>query len=150
MKKSGYVEYGSNNSGGSWWLTDKDWFALEKAGWDVEWGELWFCHGSNFGKDRPSYLKRLCPEGKDCRGHKSFASGKDMKDGDRWLGALAKGAKRYGLTLHQAVEEWERVTGKSSTDAGCPCCGQPHYFTEYDSEGKQVDSGPSTSYSASW
>lgn len=27
------VEYSSNNSGGSFWLNDKDWKALEKAGW---------------------------------------------------------------------------------------------------------------------
>ncbi|ERB55312.1 hypothetical protein N806_29720 [Rhodococcus sp. P27] len=32
-----YIEYNSNNSGGSWWLTDEDWYALERAGWDVQW-----------------------------------------------------------------------------------------------------------------
>jgi hypothetical protein len=31
------VNYSSNNSGGSWWLEDADWKALEKAGWKVEW-----------------------------------------------------------------------------------------------------------------
>ena len=31
------VNYSSNNSGGYWWLEDKDWYALEKAGWVVEW-----------------------------------------------------------------------------------------------------------------
>lgn len=31
------VEYSSNNSGGNWWLSDEDWIALEKAGWNVEW-----------------------------------------------------------------------------------------------------------------
>ena len=31
------VFYNSNNSGGRWWLTDKDWLALEAAGWVVEW-----------------------------------------------------------------------------------------------------------------
>lgn len=31
------IEYSSNNSGGSWWLSDEDWKALEAAGWDVEW-----------------------------------------------------------------------------------------------------------------
>lgn len=29
--------YTSNNSGGDWWLSDEDWFALEAAGWDVKW-----------------------------------------------------------------------------------------------------------------
>lgn len=31
------LEYTSNNSGGSWWLSDDDWLALEKAGWTVNW-----------------------------------------------------------------------------------------------------------------
>ena len=31
-----YVEYITNNSGGSWWLSDDDdWKALEAAGWKV-------------------------------------------------------------------------------------------------------------------
>ena len=29
------IEYSSNNSGGSWWLKDEDWKALEAAGWWV-------------------------------------------------------------------------------------------------------------------
>lgn len=36
MKKNKIV-YDSNNSGGSWWLKDQDWFNLEKAGWTVDW-----------------------------------------------------------------------------------------------------------------
>ncbi|WP_190822016.1 hypothetical protein [Saccharopolyspora pogona] len=31
------VEYSSNNSGGSWWLTDDDWKNLQKAGWLINW-----------------------------------------------------------------------------------------------------------------
>lgn len=31
------VEYSSNNSGGGWWLKDRDWRALEAAGWKVKW-----------------------------------------------------------------------------------------------------------------
>lgn len=33
----GTLEYQSNNSGGAWWLEDKDWYALEAAGWTVAW-----------------------------------------------------------------------------------------------------------------
>lgn len=33
------IRYSSNNSGGSWWLSDDDWKALEKAGWVVDWSE---------------------------------------------------------------------------------------------------------------
>lgn len=35
-----YVEYDSNNSGGSWWLKDSHWRALEAAGWKVQWAHL--------------------------------------------------------------------------------------------------------------
>lgn len=37
--KENYVIYRSNNSGGSWWLDEKDWINLEKAGWIVDWEE---------------------------------------------------------------------------------------------------------------
>jgi hypothetical protein len=30
-------KYSSNNSGGSWWVTDEGWKALEVAGWTVNW-----------------------------------------------------------------------------------------------------------------
>lgn len=33
------VHYDSNNSGGSWWLSENDWHNLESAGWKVEWRE---------------------------------------------------------------------------------------------------------------
>ena len=33
-----HTEYDSNNSGGSWWLSDQNWIDLEQAGWKVEWG----------------------------------------------------------------------------------------------------------------
>lgn len=71
------------------------------------------------------------------------------KDG-RWLGALARSARREGLSLQAAVAEWESATGLSSTAAGCSCCGQPHDFTEYDAEGKYVDRGPSARYTVDW
>jgi hypothetical protein len=115
-----YVEYDSNNSGGSWWLDDDDWKKLEAAGWEVKWA-----------KDQKREFFNADPDG-------------------RWLGALATNAIRRGLSLRDAASEWERVTGKDSTDAGCPCCGQPHNFTEYTDEGKYVKSGPETSYTASW
>ena len=83
------ITYSSNNSGGGWWLTDEDWYALENAGWVVEWRE-------------------------------------------RWLGALATEAYREGLTLSEAVAEWESITGGNALDSGCDCCGQPHYFYEED------------------
>jgi hypothetical protein len=93
-----YVEYDTNNSGGSWWLSDEDWKNLEKAGWEVSWKKK------------------------------------------RWLGALATGAVRRGLSLEDAISEWESVTGQDPADEGCNCCGNPHNFTEYYSEDKHLNS----------
>ncbi len=101
------VEYSSNNSGGSWWLNDDDWFALQEAGWIVQWA-------------------------KDETGHSSWVD----KDG-RWLGALATRATREGLTLGEAIEEWERVTGEDSADLGCSCCGTPHSFMYEGDDGQR-------------
>lgn len=103
------VEYSSNNSGGSWWLTDQNWEDLEAAGWKVNWF-----------KDETDRI---------------FKSDED----GRWLGALATSASREGLSLKDAIEEWERVTGRDSTALGCSCCGTPHNFTLYEGE-KYVDS----------
>ena len=91
-----HVEYQSNNSGGSWWLEDHHWKALEDAGWDVEW---------------------------------------DVE----WLDALAVRAVKKGVNLEEAVSDWERVTGLSSTETGCSCCGPPHNFAEYDEDGKCIN-----------
>lgn len=111
VQKGGWVEYHSNNSGGSWWLSDEDWKNLEEAGWEVDWY-----------KDRADPL-----------------SGRDNPEG-RFLGALASSAKRYGVTLRHAVAEWEAITGECATDEGCPCCGTPHSFYFYSSSGKMLDS----------
>ena len=93
------VTYSSNNSGGYWWLHDQDWLNLEAAGWKVDW-------------------------------YKDMDSGALFRTGEegRWLGALASGATRKGLTLTEAVAEWESITGLSADEAGCRCCGQPHSF----------------------
>lgn len=105
------TRYRANNSGGSWWLTDENWYALEAAGWDVEWV-----------KD----------------GH-----GPLMRPGeDRWLGALAWSATREGLTLSDAIAEWERVTSQCSADLGCGCCGPPHGFDFEGDNGERVHYSP--------
>jgi len=122
VKKSAktYVVYSSNNSGGRWWLTDDNWRDLEKAGWEVSW----------FSKETD----------------RIFSADKD----GRWLGALAFKATRRGVnSLREAAAEWERITKRSSTDAGCACCGQPHTFTLY-KNGKYTESGPDARYEASW
>lgn len=106
------VEYSSNNSGGSWWLTDANWMALEEAGWKVEWF-----------KDQEGF----------------FRPGKD----GRWLGALASRASREGLTLGEAIREWEDVTGQSANALGCSCCGTPHSFSFEGDDGESDYYSPS-------
>lgn len=142
------VEYESNNSGGSWWLKDKHWRDLEKAGWVVGWGQPYFCRSEypSLNGDRPLDLVE-CESKAACKGHRAittYAQAVEMQE--RWLGALATSATREGLGMDDAIAEWERVTGMSADDAGCSCCGQPHSFTEYGDDGKYMGYGPSVSY----
>lgn len=98
------VEYDSNNSGGSWWLSDEDWKALEEAGWDVDWVA------------NDEYRQEYSP------------------GGTRWLDALATRASKivqapsddYAETL--AITEFEYITKERADEQGCPCCGPPHCF----------------------
>jgi hypothetical protein len=93
------ILYSHNNSGGGWWLMDEDWKNLEAAGWSVEWV-------------------------KNSERFKSLG-----RDSGRWLGALATSATREGLSLEEAVAEFERITNQNAKDEGCECCGRPHYFS---------------------
>lgn len=95
------IEYRSNNSGGSWWLSDEDWKALEAAGWDVQW----------------------------VRDKKDSIFDSTAKDG-RWLGALATSASKDFESIDDAIQEFERITGQDASDEGCGCCGPPHNFYE--------------------
>lgn len=143
----GYVEYSSNNSGGGWWLKDEDWKALEKAGWVIEWAWLTPVYEDNDCKRDDKGLPLL--ERKDPATAKY--SWEKLQEGERYMGALSTRAFKPNCdSLAQAVEEWERITGESSTDAGCPCCGVPHKFTLYDDEGEFLKSGPESTYAASW
>jgi hypothetical protein len=141
-----YTEYKSNNSGGRWWLTDDQWKALEKAGWVI----AWMTHGCRYvGRDcerNTDGTPKLYPIGELTE---QPGVGRADEDG-RWLGALATEAYRSGLSMREAVDEWIRITGENPLDAGCPCCGNPHTFTEYDNAGNYVTSGPQTSHVASW
>jgi hypothetical protein len=42
------------------------------------------------------------------------------------------GANRYGLTLREAIQEFEELTGQDAGAQGCNCCGPPHEFEERD------------------
>lgn len=122
-----YIEYESNNSGGSWWLEDEHWRALEAAGWKVLWASLEEKH-----TDKGDYecdtdgTPLLVPIGDSSFRGSMVCEGADGEY--RWLGALATHAFRVGLSLREAVAEWERVTGLDASDSGCECCGPPHVF----------------------
>lgn len=105
------LKYSSNNSGGSWWLDDKDWKAMEEVGWNVE----WFKHST-------STLFKANSNG-------------------RWLGALADSASIPVKSIDHAKEvirDWEAITGQNAADEGCNCCGRPHSFTVYDANGTYI------------
>lgn len=138
MEETTYiVEYDSNNSGGSWWLSDEDWKALEDAGWTVMWGAKDFCND----KFRMSFEKKTapdtCPENK-CHGHRRAESYAEMVakgDDFRYMGALAREATievvAYSETLAEGVAEtwWEEaLPGEDAKAEGCNCCGRPHNF----------------------
>lgn len=129
------IEYRHNNSGGSWWLTDDDWYALEAAGWIVHWqhdeseqhGDLvhepsqWPSLGHHHGYTHPLVPVQAPPRGK--------------REG-RQLGALATSAAKETADPAATVAEWERITGQSASDEGCNCCGSPHSFTFYNHHGE--------------
>lgn len=123
------VEYSSNNSGGSWWLEDKDWIALEAAGWEIEWGGVYFCHSvhNSLTGHAPTYPFTECATDAECSGHRSSLNHEDVSR--RNLGCLAKCASKEFPTLADAIREFEKVTGQDAMDEGCNCCGPPHSFS---------------------
>jgi len=101
------LEYRSNNSGGSWWLSDDDWHKLAAANWDVKW------HSDP----------------------KNVHLGKPSSDG-RWLGALATRASKQFETPEEGIREWQEITGQDPSEIGCTCCGEPHNFEYRDKAGE--------------
>lgn len=119
------VEYNSSNSGGGWWLNDDDWKRLEKAGWEVKWGGVYFCH-SKWSK-LPKGKENVCGDGEKCPGHRKYDTWEQVGD-DKWLGCLSKEATKEFESISDALREFEEITGESVTDEGCNCCGAPHTF----------------------
>lgn len=109
------VIYNSNNSGGGWWLEDKDWQALEDAGWTVHWKPPG--QGLNHG-DMRAYDFDICLD-------KTTSFNPDAS----YLGAKARSAAKEFASLDEAISEWEDVTGERASDEGCNCCGPPHEFS---------------------
>lgn len=135
------VRYWSSNSGGDWWLDDKDWAALEAAGWIVHWyHDPQDDHGDYPGKGEEgdphlwgasnwyhSHAYGVCVQ---------VAS---VSNGERWLGALAGAALSPEVpTLRAAIDAWRSIVGRDPSDEGCRCCGAPHSFMTDGPEGVYV------------
>lgn len=98
------IEYSSNSSGWSWWLSDSDWKNLEKAWWYVFWG------GYN-----DDYSDRKCNSAEEA-------------ENSRFLWALAKFATIESPNKKYAIKLFESITWQDSKAEGCNCCGKPHNF----------------------
>lgn len=138
----GWINYISNNSGGNWWLKDKDWEKLESMGWTVHWEHsINQDHGDFDGKgsaDDPHEWEKK----------KSYSFGHDHKygsaqrvksepDGSSYLGAKATSAGKETDDPEKTIHEWEMITGQNADAEGCNCCGNPHNFTYIDDKGKE-------------
>lgn len=113
MKKKILVEYNSNNSGGDWWLKDKDWKNLEKAGWRVIYSNEEFIYDK---------------KGSHIRDKNGIPKTKKSNE-EKWLGAFAQYAYKHFNSIEEALEEFEKITKQNVLDDGCNCCGPPHEFT---------------------
>jgi len=121
------VEYNPNNSGGSWWLEDKDWYALEKGGWKIAWADKEFVYDDDGNHVlEEDGTPRIVELGKGNGKLRVEQKGKDRKV--RYLGALARYAYKRFPTIKDALLEFENLTGQDVTAEGCNCCGPPHSF----------------------
>jgi hypothetical protein len=112
------VEYTTNNSGGSFWLSDQKWLDLEQAGWTVMWGE----HYDDSTKQVVRYAsyQDLVAAGPKARflntaARRALIMLPDLPIPDSVLERLAK-------------DVWGIATGMDPDAKGCDCCGPPHAF----------------------
>src|SRR5574343_270648 len=89
--------FSENNSGGSWWLTKEDYEALFEAGWIQPEPEE---------KDSP--IRRLS---------QLLSGGVPYEWRHNVTGKFA--------SIRDAVQSFEKATGKDFFEKGCNCCGAP-------------------------
>ncbi len=123
MEKNVLVEYSTNNSGGSDWLSESDWKKLEEAGWRL------------YGFDNFVYT--------DKGEHEYDEEGLPKRKGV--VPAQANYAWKWFDARDKAVREFEELTGQDATAEGCNCCGAPHTFWFYEGEERNYASGEALS-----
>lgn len=115
------VEYSANNSGGRWWLKDKDWLALRTSGWILH----------DYAYDAARYAENMKKDPAEFGKYNPLDWWDKAADADgtrRYMGCIAKAAHKEFETPGDAMREFERITGQSVSDEGCNCCGAPHSF----------------------
>ncbi len=90
-KRAGVQLY-CNNSGGRWWLDEKDEQGLIAEGWLLHFVD--------------------------------------------WLGRHIDYAFLPDVSMQQALNSFSRATQYYGAEKGCPCCGKPFSFNQYDVNGK--------------
>lgn len=102
------VKYSTNNSGGSYWLNESDWKALQDAGWLImDWDNAVYDSTGHYLADENGLPTTSKPADLDTA-HYAYKKFKSIKD---------------------AIEEFEQLTGEDVSAEGCSCCGPPHSFT---------------------
>lgn len=107
-----------NNSGGGWWLNERDYEALFAAGWKYE-------PKNEREKDRRPYLDHL-----------------DSKVPYGWRRHLTGEFD----SIRAAVESFECATGKNFFEQGCNCCGAPFTIGSDDEGPYEYISGDSVDF----
>lgn len=69
------THYSSNNSGGNWWLTDKNWKDLEDAGWEVDWEKYRFLDALATSASRNLPIDQAIREFEEITGENANAEG---------------------------------------------------------------------------
>jgi hypothetical protein len=119
------IEYNSNNSGGSFWLSDEDWINLEKAGWKVRWvWEDWV-----WNEETEDYV--IGEDGLPKKERALDYNGEPKEIGKTFCGTRAMYAVKDFKSINDAIKEFEKITGQDANAIGCLCCGPPHNFYEF-------------------
>lgn len=106
-------KYSTNNSGGYFCLSTKNWKALEKAGWKLFNHEDFIYENQEYKMGKDGVPLRVNPRVKD-----------------KMFNQYAQYAFKKFNSLEEAISEFEIVADQDYNDEGCSCCGNPHSISE--------------------